>query len=124
MPSMLTFLTSAFWHGFYTSYYSAFIMLALVSEATKDIFKARVFFRWIPEHMRVPVSNISTMIVLNYLGITFCALTLENVLAFWSATFYFVPAGVVGFLILSRTLGLVPIAKKFEKKLAAAKEKL
>jgi lysophospholipid acyltransferase len=37
---MATFVVSAFWHGFYPSYYVMFVFAAFLSEVNKDIFKS------------------------------------------------------------------------------------
>jgi lysophospholipid acyltransferase len=48
--SMITFIVSAFWHGFYPSYYIMFFFAAILSEVNKDIFKAQVIFQqYIPK---------------------------------------------------------------------------
>jgi hypothetical protein len=50
--NQLTFAVSAFWHGFYPSYYSSFFLGGLLVEAGKDWFRIRVLFRFIPGPMR------------------------------------------------------------------------
>ena len=37
--AILTNLVSAFWHGFYPSYYLMFFFFALVTEIAKDLYK-------------------------------------------------------------------------------------
>jgi lysophospholipid acyltransferase len=46
--NLATFVTSAFWHGFYPFYYVMFFFCALLGELSKDIYRSRIFFRWIP----------------------------------------------------------------------------
>jgi lysophospholipid acyltransferase len=48
MNNMAVFICSAFWHGFYPFYYVMFFFCALLGELSKDIYRSRVFFRWIP----------------------------------------------------------------------------
>jgi len=67
--NMATFVVSAFWHGFYPFYYLMFFIAALLSEVAKDIYKARVFFRFIPAALRPIVANLISMVAMDYLGI-------------------------------------------------------
>ncbi len=46
--NLAVFITSAFWHGFYPFYYVMFFFCAVLGELAKDIYRSRVFFRWIP----------------------------------------------------------------------------
>ena len=43
-----TFMTSAFWHGFYPFYYFMFLMCAFFVELAKDVYRMRIFFDFIP----------------------------------------------------------------------------
>jgi lysophospholipid acyltransferase len=67
--NMMTFIVSAFWHGFYPFYYVLFFFAALLVEVSKDIFKARYLFRFIPSVLRPVVANLVSMVIMNYLGI-------------------------------------------------------
>ncbi len=44
LQTIIVFVVSAFWHGFYPSYYVMFTVAAILSEVSKDIFRARVLF--------------------------------------------------------------------------------
>lgn len=46
--TIIVFLVSAFWHGFYPFYYIMFFLAAILSEVTKDIFKSWILFQAIP----------------------------------------------------------------------------
>jgi len=118
MPAMVSFFVSAFWHGFYPFYYGMFMMAAVMVECTKDVFKSRVFVRFLPGFVKHILGNFMSMLLLNYLGIVFTSLTFENGLKFLGATRYFTYIGMIGFLIFSRSIGLVGRAKKLEKRLA------
>ena len=48
MSNMAVFFVSAFWHGFYPFYYVMFFYCAFLVELSKDIYRSRIFFRWIP----------------------------------------------------------------------------
>lgn len=77
VQTMIVFVVSAFWHGFYPSYYVMFTVAAILSEVNKDIFKSRVLFQrsfWWP--LRSVFGHVLNMICMNYLGIILCSLTL------------------------------------------------
>lgn len=46
--SLMTFIVSAFWHGFYPTYYICFFIWNLLSEAEKLVFKCPVIYAWFP----------------------------------------------------------------------------
>lgn len=67
--NMATFIVSAFWHGFYPFYYVMFFLAAILSEVAKDIFKARILFRFIPSSLRPFIANFLSFLCMNYFGI-------------------------------------------------------
>ena len=71
-----TFMVSAFWHGFYPFYYFMFFMCGMMVELSKEIYRSRVFFGWVP--MPALVANLTSMLFLNYLGTSFNMLTFER----------------------------------------------
>jgi len=76
---MATFVVSAFWHGFYSSYYVMFVFAAILSEVNKDIFKSKILFsRYFFYPYRSLIAHVLNMICMNYFGIVFAALTLKN----------------------------------------------
>lgn len=116
--NMITFLVSALWHGFYPFYYVMFFLAAILSEVSKDIFKARSLFSFLPGVLRHFLANFLSMLCLNYFGILINALTFERGGAFMAKTYYLVPIGLFTVLGLSRSLGLVRIAQKREQSMA------
>ena len=46
--NLATFIVSAFWHGFYPFYYFMFFSSAVLGELCKDIYRSRIYFRFIP----------------------------------------------------------------------------
>jgi len=59
---MATFIVSAFWHGFYPSYYIMFFFAAILSEVNKDIYKAGILFhQYVPLSFRPIVAHLGTM---------------------------------------------------------------
>ena len=120
--NMITFLVSAFWHGFYPFYYVMFFLAAILSEVAKDIFKARSLFSFLPGVLRHFLANFLSMLCLNYFGILINALTFERGGAFMASTYYLVPIGLFTVLGLSRSLGLVRMAQKKEQAKAKKNE--
>ncbi len=119
IASMLTFLTSALWHGFYLSYYMFFFHLFLVEQITNYLNSNHNFFD------KVDKSNIfirfivwcCVMATLIYCALAFTLLQPENIFKYYKA-FNFVPNGILltGF-ILVKILGMfVKKEKKIIKK--------
>jgi hypothetical protein len=121
---MATFVVSAFWHGFYPSYYVMFVFAAILSEVNKDVFKSKVIFnQYIPSVARSFVGHVGNMLAMNYFGIVFQALTFERTGYFLSQTFAFVFISLIVFLGYLRGTNIVGRAKKLQAKLDAIKSK-
>ena len=112
--NMMTFLVSAFWHGFYPFYYVMFFFAGVLSEVSKDVYKSRRLFSFIPVAFRPFLAHFASMLCMNYFGILQSALTFERGFAFMGATWAIVPVSLVCFLTYSRTTGLVRKAQKLE----------
>lgn len=69
--NMIVYMVSAFWHGFYPAYYVMFFLVAVFAELTKDIYRSRILFEFIPWVIAAPVIHVCTFIMMNYLGVTF-----------------------------------------------------
>ena len=117
-----TFAVSAFWHGFYPFYYFMFAMCALFVETAKDIYRMRIFFDFIPAPYGHLLANIGQFLVLNYLGVSFNALTFERGNNFGKATYYYIFILLPVLCFSIKALGLVKMAKKMEEKQNAQKE--
>ena len=70
-----TNMVSAFWHGFYPSFYIMFLMLGIFVELSKDVYRSRILFDWIPYPNFV--ADLVVMLIGNYLGVSFNQLTFE-----------------------------------------------
>jgi lysophospholipid acyltransferase 1/2 len=57
IPTLVTFMVSAFWHGFYPIYYIFFIQAYLMTEAARAIFRNRAKFHFIPEMPRYIIAK-------------------------------------------------------------------
>lgn len=69
--NLAVFITSAFWHGFYPFYYVMFFFCAILGELAKDIYRSRVFFRFIPYPLNSFLANFFSMLTMNFLGCSF-----------------------------------------------------
>lgn len=121
--TLLTFLTSAFWHGFYPGYYGFFVSMSFLNSG------ARYIRRYVRPLFTGPLKPLKglydiggvvlTMVVLNVSAAPFNLLTLENTLKFWSSLYFFVHIMLASVFVaerigLHRILGLKP-AVKLEK---------
>jgi lysophospholipid acyltransferase len=104
-----TFMVSAFWHGFYPFYYIMFFVTGLLVELSKDIYRARILFEWVP--FPGVVCNFLTLLCCNYLGVCFNNLTFEKAGRFASATNYAIYIIVIVGLILAKGFNIVKMAK-------------
>jgi lysophospholipid acyltransferase len=124
MNNMAVFVTSAFWHGFYPFYYIMFVFSAILSELAKDIYRSRIFFRWIPSPLNSIIANFLSMLMMNFMGISFMLLTFEKGWRFSSSVSHFVYIVITIFFVIFRFGGITKKAAKLEQKLkdkAAAK---
>jgi lysophospholipid acyltransferase len=115
---MATFVVSAFWHGFYPSYYVMFVYAAVLSEVNYIVFKSQTLFKqYIPKVLIWPVCLFLNMSCMNYFGIVFCALTLENTWFFLKETYAFVYIGLTLFMVYASQTKLLKRAAKLDEKL-------
>jgi len=49
---LITFMTSAFWHGFYPTYYLAFFMCNVMFEISRAFYRSWILFTWVPEFVK------------------------------------------------------------------------
>lgn len=112
---LITFMTSAFWHGFYPFYYVAFFFALLVSFAHKDLYNMWILFRPIPAPIRTFFCIILTSFCVNWGLVIQNALTFEKGLKFLGTTYYFGFVALIVILVVSRGLGLLSMAKKLER---------
>ncbi len=116
---MAVFITSAFWHGFYPFYYVMFFFAAILSELVKDIYRSRILFRWIPYPVNSILASFLSMLMMNYLGISFMLLTFEKGWRFSSSLYHYVYVLIVVFFVIFRFGGITRKAVKLEEKIKA-----
>ena len=105
MATFVTFLVSAFWHGFYISYYIFFLHWAFVSGLAKYLYKARHKF----QRFEGKVFNFLTLVVattlMNYMGTTFLLLEWNKVVFYYGEVYYFGTILLVGAYIFFAVTG-------------------
>ena len=111
------FAVSAIWHGFYPSYYIMFFNAGCIAEISKDIYRSKVLFDFIPEDFRGIVANVASFLAMNYLGVAFNLLVYDKLKYFMLGTYGYIFILLPTFLVVSRSLGMVKIAKKREEQL-------
>ncbi|KAF9076609.1 MBOAT, membrane-bound O-acyltransferase family-domain-containing protein [Rhodocollybia butyracea] len=105
--SMLTFATSAFWHGAQIGYYLTFLMGGFITSAAR---LARVNFRpfFLPPEGQPPTATkrlydlttaIVSLLVLNYTAAPFMLLTWKDSIAGWSVLGWYGHIVIIGSLV-------------------------
>ena len=105
--NLATFIVSAFWHGFYPFYYVMFFFSALLGELAKDVYRSRIYFRWIPYPINLVLAHFFSLLAMNYMGISFICLTFEKGWRFSGSLHHFIYIGIVVGLLITR-LGNIP----------------
>jgi lysophospholipid acyltransferase len=90
LASNLTFMVSAFWHGFYPSFYLCFFQLFLVQNVSKSIFTWKHAFKWIPEPLAFPLRWVLTNMFTDYISCAFTILEVDKIYPFWSGMHFYV----------------------------------
>ncbi|KAJ2851554.1 Lysophospholipid acyltransferase [Coemansia brasiliensis] len=112
--TVLTFLVSAWWHGFYPGYYLTFILAALSANAARvlrrnlhglvalhaDAGTARMLVKFGYDMLGWALSKYT----LDFVAAPFMVLTLQSSLEIWRGNCYAVVLGVLGIYILFRGL--------------------
>jgi lysophospholipid acyltransferase len=117
MNTIVTFLTSAFWHGFYPGYYIAFFMGAVAVNAARNSRRLiRPYFLTASGAGNYPlkwaydiVGKLMAAVMLNQVLMPFALLTLTDSLTFWHSCYWILH---VGCLVLLFVVPVVIPAKK------------
>jgi lysophospholipid acyltransferase len=98
----ITFLTSAFWHGFYPGYYIMFVGVMLESLVSKNIERLQpVLFPWAPRAIRILISYIFTNYITGYFAAGFFLLEVSKSLKFYKSYGFFTLYGVLALFVAS-----------------------
>ena len=100
----LTYMISAFWHGFYPSYFIVFILYALYTETQKDLYKICCKYPKLGSIPGLIICYILSYLGIAHLGAMFTILLLYDIAElikaiYWIPIFYIV---IFAFLKLTR----------------------
>jgi lysophospholipid acyltransferase len=113
--TMMTNLTSAFWHGFYPVYYEFFFFLAILSEIGKDVYKLKDHFSFIPSPVSTVLCHLLILFSLNYAAAGMIVLDLDKAWNLYKR-YYFFWHFVLIFGFIAFRFVLTPMFKKKSKK--------
>jgi len=86
--SNMTFMVSAFWHGFYPMYYLVFFEFFLVQQVSKAVYNWRHVFRFIPPSIQYVLRWLSITWFFDGIGMGFVGLKLDIVLPIYASIYY------------------------------------
>lgn len=69
--AMKTAIVSSVWHGWYVAYPSAFIQTAIITECSREFYRAREAFAWMNPTIRAFLAWFATLLAFSYIGCGF-----------------------------------------------------
>ncbi|KAI1322823.1 MBOAT family protein [Xylariaceae sp. FL0255] len=122
--SMATFVTSAFWHGFYPGYYLAFVLASFIQTAAKrcrrnlrPVFIDPVTQKDLPSKKYYDIASwLATHAIFSFTVAPFLVLGFYDSLAVWSRLYFYAPIAVFGTLAFFASPAKVTIKKKLEER--------
>jgi len=94
--SLITFIVSAFWHGFYPTYYIFFISIFILDSIADTLERKVEFYSYIEHSGRMPIKilmSFLTLFFLNYNGAVFIIINNSLVWEYLQATYF------IGFIL-------------------------
>jgi len=88
--SNITFMVSAFWHGFYPMYYWVFILLFMIQQISKAFYKLGPMFKWIPAPIAYVLRWVLTNFFFEFTGVPFGLLDFKRAHIFYK-TWNYIP---------------------------------
>ncbi|EFY91937.1 Lysophospholipid acyltransferase, variant 3 [Metarhizium acridum] len=130
--SMMTFVTSAFWHGFYPGYYLTFVLASLIQTAAKNFRRlVRPFFLDAITGGPSPkkkyydaASFIVTQLTFSFATTPFLVLTFADSIRAWSRVYFYGAAWTVIGLVFFASPGGAVLKAELEKRQGKASVKL
>jgi len=122
LASNVTFMISAFWHGFYPAYYLVFFQLFLMQQVSKYIYYWKHLFTWIPSPIQFIIRWLCTAWLIDFLAIAFVTLEIDKFLPVWKELYYYPTILVSFFYILFMIVGM-PKRKKTDSRPSPDKAK-
>jgi len=102
--TFITFMVSAFWHGFYPTYYLFFFNAFLLTESAWVIFKNKHLFNFLPSPLWSLLANVVSLQSISLHGIAFGLLLFDKVNAYYCSMWYFHPIGCIIIILLGKTV--------------------
>lgn len=115
MVTVKTMLTSAIWHGYYPCYYLMFFYCGVYVVLSKEIFKSRALFEFIPSLVQTIVLKIGHECILHFIGAHFIALTAEKAVNVSAGSYYYAWYLVPLTLVIMKVGNCANRAKKLEQ---------
>ncbi|RYP67379.1 hypothetical protein DL771_007270 [Monosporascus sp. 5C6A] len=130
--SLATFVTSAFWHGFYPGYYLAFVLGSFVQTVAKQLRRnIRPFFLDPVSQQPLPtkkyydfVSWLTTQATFSFVVVPFILLRLDKSLAAWASVYFYAVIGTGASMAFFASPAKLYLRKKLERRTRAAGVKL
>ncbi|KAK2594457.1 Lysophospholipid acyltransferase [Conoideocrella luteorostrata] len=130
--SLTTFVTSAFWHGFYPGYYLTFVLASLIQTAAKNLRRlARPFFLDVisgdplPRKMYYDIASLLiTQVTFSFATTPFLVLTFADAMRAWSCVYFYGAAWTVLCLAFFASPGKPALKAALEKRQGRANAKL
>ncbi|KFA65387.1 hypothetical protein S40285_00447 [Stachybotrys chlorohalonatus IBT 40285] len=130
--SLLTFGTSALWHGFYPGYYLTFILASLIQTAAKYFRRhVRPFFLDPVSGKPTPkkkyydfVTYVVTQLTFSFATTPFLVLSLSGSMQAWARVYFYAVLWTVGTLAFFNSPGKVTLRKELEKRTGVKRAKM
>ncbi|KAM3459826.1 hypothetical protein MY5147_001426 [Beauveria neobassiana] len=130
--SMITFATSALWHGFYPGYYLTFILASLIQTAAKN-FRRHVRPFFLEANTGEPTKNkkyydlasfFITQVTFSFATMPFLVLSFRGSLLAWSRVYFYALVWTLTSLAFFASPGKTLLKKQLEKRQGKANAKL
>lgn len=130
--SMATFVTSAFWHGFYPGYYLTFVLASFIQTVAKNFRRyLRPFFLDPSTQAPLPskpvydvLSFLATQLAFSFAVAPFVLLTLPDSLLAWSRVYFYIIVAVALSTAFFASPAKPALKKLLEQRAAAAAKKV
>ncbi|KXS12727.1 MBOAT-domain-containing protein [Gonapodya prolifera JEL478] len=125
--NLATFVSSAFWHGFFLGYYVFFVSgfpLTLFAKSVRRAFRPfflppSPFARFKPQYDAL--TFVATHLCLNYLAVSYILLQYEKIFVAYSAMYFAWHIGLIGGLLVLKGLGVEQAMVALQRKMGLLK---
>lgn len=116
LSSLVTFISSSFWHGFYPCYYVFFISFFFIQQASENLIKLG-FYDWLHKQNIIIRGLVAVLVqyIINGLAIVFFAMKYKIIKMYLINTYGF-PVFIVLFIYLISLLCLISSSKEDKEK--------